>query len=113
MKTEELEINQTSVGRLVDLVVDHPHARVSDHNGYHGITLEGRGRIAIVLAWASCNPDAVHVNGCIVKCLWLLRACRQRRVALLGVEDRIGEIVDQFTFECGMTPDTPSDAPTT
>ena len=92
----------SSIHRLINLVADHPHARVSDHNGYHGITLEARSRFVVCLTWDSENPDAVHVNGHTVKCLWLLRACRERRVALLGVEDRIGEIVDEFTFEGGL-----------
>lgn len=101
----------SSIHRLVDLVTDHPHARVSDRSGCHGITLEARSRVVVCLTWDPENPDAVHVNGHSVKSLWLLRACRERRVALLGVEDRIGEIVDEFTFEGGLTPGNSADAP--
>lgn len=101
----------SSIHRLVDLVTDHPHARVSDQNGCHGITLEARSRVVLCLNWDSENPDAARVNGHSVKSLWLLRACRERRVALLGVEDRIGEIVDEFTFEGKLTPDNSADVP--
>lgn len=89
----------SSIHRLVQLIHHHPHARVTDRDDYHGIEIEARGRQVIILAWLAENPAQVHVNGHVCKCLWLLRECRERRTQLLGVEDRIAEIVDDFEFE--------------
>lgn len=92
-----------STHRLVELVLTHTHARVCDRENYNGISLEGRGHQVITIAWPAENPDHVNVNGVMVSTLRLLRACRERRAKLLGTEDRIAQIVDDFLFESAIT----------
>lgn len=88
-----------SIQRLVELIHSHPHAHTHDRAESKVLSLEGKGRAVINIEWAKSNPQHVAVNGHVVKCLWLIRAAEERHALVSGNEDRIGSIVDEFTWE--------------